>query len=117
MAQDILPSSLSREQRGVIASPLGNLRPGFCANCGVRHGFVPVDDCNFLFVLCNDCADKWGPVAGTYMEPDAAFRQRVAEVQLEEQGRFLTEQELLVQLDDPTSTLAQLVSERQAGKI
>jgi hypothetical protein len=110
VAADILPDSRTRSGAGSIPSKLGNLIPIYCANCGDFYGHVPEKMITFAFALCNDC-EKLGDIAHMYKEPDAVFWARVEEAQREEHGRVLSAQELLVQLDDPTTTLAKLKEE------
>ena len=38
---------------------------------------MPEDNASFAFYLCNNCADRWGPIANTYSEPDALFWERI----------------------------------------
>jgi hypothetical protein len=114
LVADLLPDSRAREAKGSVRSPIGNLIPGYCANCGIRWGMVPENDTTFLFVLCQPCADSWGPIAHTYVEPDAVFYERVHNAQLEQHGRPLTVGELTRELEDPSSTLARLADEWRA---
>jgi hypothetical protein len=85
--------------------------PVFCANCGTDGGYVPEQNMTFAFYLCDSCADKYGPIANSYMEPDAVFYQRIALAQLEEYGRLLGVDELLKALDDTNHPLAKLARE------
>lgn len=109
---DILPDSR-------LARPIGakNINstwwiPIACANCGASGGFVPEENMTFAFYLCNSCAEKWGPIANTYVEPDELFFRRVTEAQLEKYGRLLGHEELLKALDDANSPLAKLARDR-----
>jgi hypothetical protein len=111
---DVLPDSRTRERKGSIRSALGNLIPGYCANCGIPWGMVAENDVTFLFTLCQECADEFGPIAHTYMEPDYVFWERVETAQREEFGRLLTIEELGKQLEDSSSTLAKLADEWRA---
>jgi hypothetical protein len=82
MAQDILPDSRAREVRGSIRSPLGNLVPIYCANCGRRYGMVNAELIPFVFALCDTaCVEKHGHAAHLMEEPDAAFWATCAEEQ------------------------------------
>jgi len=85
--------------------------PIFCANCGGDGGYVPERNMTFAFYLCDNCSVKWGPIAGTYMEPDEIFYQRINMMQLEEYGRLLGVDELLKALDDTNHPLAKLARE------
>lgn len=82
---DVLPDSRANVARGVISTAGGAWVPVFCANCGGDGGMVP-EDSTFAFYLCDPCASKWGPIAGTLMVPDEVFWQRVAEAELEDDG-------------------------------
>ena len=66
----------------------------------------------FAFYLCDDCAVKYGDVAGTWVEPDAVFWQKVREAQLDRHQRELTPVEVVRELDDPSSYLHKLVRDR-----
>lgn len=91
------------------------LIPIFCANCGVKYGMVPDRMITFTFALCQPCADSGhGDLAHLYQEPDVVFWERVANAQLEEHGRLLDANELAIQLDDSTTTLAKLAGEWRA---
>lgn len=83
----------------------------FCANCGKSGGYVPEENMTFAFYLCDPCADKWGPIANTYVEPDEVFFRRVQEAQLEKYSRLLGPVELLRALEDANSPLAKLARE------
>jgi len=74
---DILPSSRLQRPTGALHRPGGWWIPIACANCGADGGFVPEDNASFAFYLCNNCADRWGPIANTYSEPDALFWERI----------------------------------------
>jgi hypothetical protein len=85
----------------------------FCANCGADGGrvldsFLPEQ---YAFYLCNDCAEKYGEIAGTMKTSDEEFRTKVTEAMVEEFGHALTEPELLIQLDDKHSTMSKLERE------
>jgi ABC-type sugar transport system substrate-binding protein len=79
---------------------------------------VPEKMITFVFVLCQPCADAGhGEIAHLYKEPDDVFWQRVRDAQLEETKknlgveRFLTPEELVHRLDDPTTTMSKLADE------
>jgi hypothetical protein len=84
----------------------------YCANCGADCGGVPEENCDFAFWLCNNCAERHGAIADTYMMPDEVYWAKVSEFQLEKYGRHLTPQELEQALDDPTHPLHRLARER-----
>jgi hypothetical protein len=73
---------------------------------------VPEENCDFAFWLCNNCAERHGAIADTYMMPDEVYWAKVSEFQLEKYGRHLTPQELEQALDDPTHPLHRLARER-----
>jgi hypothetical protein len=114
---DILPDSRTKSRskgrtgsvmiEGVVWVPV------YCANCGKTQGLVPEENITFAFFLCDDCAEKMGPIAGTYMEPDEVFYQKVAFEMQEKYGRILTARETLNQLGDVNSPLSRLARERQ----
>jgi hypothetical protein len=111
---DILPDSRTRGGHGSIRSPFGNQIPVYCANCGCEWGMVREDMMTFAFVLCQPCADKMGPIAHTYQEPDAVFWQRAAEAQAEASIDMNDPAALQKALDDPSSPIAKLAKEWQA---
>ena len=78
---DVLPDSRPRETKAAKLFHRTWWRPIFCANCGASGGLVPEENMTFAFYLCQPCADTWGDIAHTYMEPDAVFWQRVNEEQ------------------------------------
>ena len=115
MSIDLLPESRAKNAGTPKKSVWrGNMWwvPVYCANCGKEHGSVPEENCTFAFFLCDNCADKCGPIAGMYMEPDAVFYKKVEEAQLEKYGRLLTTEELLIQLDDVNSFISRLARDR-----
>lgn len=108
---DVLPDSRAREARGVVTFGSVAWVPIYCANCGADGGLVPEEGCTFAFYLCQGCADKHGPIAGTMIEPDVAFWQRMEAAQLERHGRILSPDELRQALDEPHNPLALLARE------
>lgn len=113
---NILPDSRARITRGRVVVGGVNYVPVFCANCGADGGGVPEESVTFVFYLCNSCAEKQGPIAGMYMEPDAVFFEKVKQAQLEKYGRMLNETEILKALDDESGPLAKLAREAPKGK-
>jgi hypothetical protein len=85
--------------------------PIFCANCGKPGGYVPSENCTFAFYLCNPCAEKWSPLAGTLAVPDEVFWQKVKDAQIEKYGRELTAAEIQAALADQESVLAKLAKD------
>jgi hypothetical protein len=114
MSEEILPDSrLKDHAQGTRVMPFANVNrlswtPIFCANCGKGGGYVPEETCTFAFYLCDGCAEKWAPLAGTLAVPDEVFWKKVKEAQLEKYGRLLTAEEIAAQLEDGDSMLAKL---------
>ena len=117
---DILPDSRAKNAVNVtIMAYKGigmNMVPLYCANCGVPGPLVFEANCTFAFWLCNenqnDCAAKWGALAGTWTEPDAVFFDRVKSEMLETYGYELSPQEIIEVLKDDSSVLSKLAKER-----
>lgn len=110
---NVLPDCRLKQPKGIICWPNGmRWQPIFCANCGADGGMVPEENCNFAFYLCDPCAVKLGPIAGTYMEPDAVFWQKVHDEQISKYGRELQPHELVEVLKDENSTLSKLCKDR-----
>lgn len=86
----------------------------FCANCGADGGSVLENDYDFAFYLCDPCAEKYGNIDGTYMEPDSVFWEKVRNAQIEKYGRELEPLEVVDKLQDGNSVIAKLV--RDYGK-
>lgn len=116
MPISILPDSRARESKGRIAIAGTVFIPIYCANCGCDGGGVPEEHCTFAFYLCNSCVEKWGPIAGTYTEPDSVFFERVRLVQLETAGRAMTPEELVRTLEDESAPLTKLAREAPKGR-
>lgn len=103
-----------------IVNKLGsiNYTPLFCANCGADGGMVPeyvpqVQGYNFAFYLCDPCAEKWSALAGTMLIPDQAYWLKLREMQMSDYGHELTSEEVVIELQNPTSKLSRFVSERR----
>jgi hypothetical protein len=103
MSIDILPESRATVARNVTRTPYGDYEPAHCANCGIPWGIAPVKGtpaaAHFLFVLCERCAETYGNIAHTYVEPDAVFYARLRDEMLERFGRELTAEELAIELE------------------
>lgn len=107
MAFDILPDSRARETRGSIRSPLGNLIPVHCANCGRRWGMVNEKNLTFAFALCTPCSEIYGDDAHFYKEPDHVFWERCAEAMAEAHVETPEEVAALIEAGgNPIATLA-----------
>jgi hypothetical protein len=107
---DVLPDSRARDPKGLILrSPMGNMVPIFCASCHKQGGYCPEENMHFICWLCNDCAGKYGEIAGTMFMPDEVFWKKVEQAQLEEHGRLLSEQELQTVVQEGASPLARLI--------
>lgn len=105
-----LPDSRTREKRGGVRSAEhGTVLPIYCANCGKEWGLVPENHITFAFALCDPCAETHGDIAHTYKEPDEVFWERVNNAMQEE--KIDTHEQLVVQLDDSSSTFAKLAEE------
>lgn len=65
----------------------------------------------YAFALCNLCVEKHGEPAGASRTPDDVWAAKVVEAMIETYGRVLTEQEILIELDDPMSVIAKLEKE------
>jgi hypothetical protein len=114
MEKDILPESRLTTivtPKRMTFSPYGVWVPIFCANCGKDGGNVPED--NFAFWLCNDCYAKHGVPAGLMAVPDEVFWEKVAQAQMEEHGRLLSEPELIKVSQENASPLATLLNSRR----
>ena len=117
MSVETLPDSrLKDTSKGEKRMPFANICPMnwvpiFCANCGAAGGYVPEENCTFAFYLCNKCAEKWSPLAGTMAVPDELFWQKVKEAQIEKYGRELTALEINAALAEQESDLAKLAKE------
>lgn len=109
---DMLPTSVARELRGRVMRRGVPWVPIFCANCGCDGGFVPEAACDFAFYLCEPCAEKWSPLAGTMLVPDEVFWRKLNDAQLERYGRHLSVPELLNQLANPESMISKLAKDR-----
>jgi len=112
----ILPDSRAKTARGLVAVRGVNYVPIYCANCGAPGGGVPQEAMTFVFYLCNPCCEKWGPIAGVCVEPDAVFFEKLRQAQIEEYGRILTAEEIARSLDDDSSMLSKLAREAPKGK-
>lgn len=91
----------------------GWMEPVFCANCGVQGPWVPVDNMDFAFWLCdkkiNGCFEKFGEIAGTMVVPDQVWWEKIKLESLEKHGRELTHEELVAVVASDTSPLATLI--------
>jgi len=79
---NILPDSRLKAPKHEVLHKGYNWEPVFCANCGKDGGFTPRG--NFLFYLCQDCAESLPPIDGTYLMPDEVFWQKF---QQEKEGK------------------------------
>jgi hypothetical protein len=116
MSNEILPDSRLKDNRGTVRLPFANRMPMnwvpiFCANCGAPGGWVPEDTTTFAFYLCNPCAEKWSPLAGTMAVPDEVFWQKVRDAEMEQYGRVLSTPEVIEALNNPESVLSKLAKE------
>lgn len=112
---DLLPDSRLKHHgtpKGRVFTPMGAFVPVFCANCGKEGGLCPEENMNFLFYQCNDCAQKYGQLAGTLSMPDEIFWEQVKQEQLASFGRYLTDLELAAVVEADASPLATLIKGR-----
>lgn len=112
---DLLPDSRLKHNgtpKGRVFTPMGAFVPVFCANCGKEGGLCPEENMNFLFYQCNDCAQKYGQLAGTLSMPDEVFWEQVKQEQMASYGRYLTELELAAVVEADASPLATLIKGR-----
>jgi hypothetical protein len=115
-ASNVLPDSRLKAPKDRWWHPrLGWMVPLFCASCGKEGegGSVPEEHCDFAFYICEPCAEKLGPIMGTYAEPDVLFWKRVNAAQMEEFGRILTADEQVEALKDGNHILAKLARDRK----
>lgn len=102
---NVLPDSRTNgEPKGIVSgwhptSGRIDWQPIFCANCGKPDGYVPTENMDFAFALCPDCAERLGPIAGTWVCPDEVYWKRVEHYQIEKYGRVLRKPELLKLLE------------------
>lgn len=111
---DILPDSRAKGGRGAILGPMGFMIPIFCASCGVQGGHCPEENMTFLYWTCNECTAKHGEVANTMVMPDEVFWEELKNAQLEKHGRFLSADEIVIELADPESLMSLLARSRAA---
>jgi hypothetical protein len=114
---NILPNCLTKTPKidHSMSGRGGNWFYLFCANCGADGGRVQDTYLSqqFAFYLCNDCAETYGAIAGTYMVPDEVFWQKVNSAQLEEFGRELSATEIVEALQDASHILSKLAKEKK----
>jgi hypothetical protein len=109
---NILPDSRLKSPKSPYAHIGLNWVQIYCANCGKEGGFVPEENCNFAFYICDPCAEKLGPLTGCYMEPDAVFWKKVNDAMIEKYGRVLEVPEIIEALKDENHMLSKLARER-----
>lgn len=113
---DILPGSAARVSKNLKFSNGMFWVPIFCANCGADGGMVPEETKDVAFYLCdsnqNDCAARYGPIAGTMPIPDEVFWAAVRAECLAQKGRDFTAEEVILAINDETNPLAKLARER-----
>jgi hypothetical protein len=77
--ENVLPQCMTRAPIGSKLHRGLNWVPIYCGNCGMSGGFVPEENCNFAFWLCDKCFETHGNIAGTMATPDDVFWAKVAE--------------------------------------
>lgn len=118
-AENVLPDSRLRSPKQGVWSAKHQryMVQIYCANCGSKYGLVPEDMVNFAFALCSKCEATHGHPAHFYREPDAVFWDRVNEAMAEKQhangGVALSVEQVALEIQNPTSTLAKLAKEWQ----
>lgn len=113
---DILPDSRLASNIGAVVMDwpgFGRVEcvPVFCTNCGAEHGYVPKENTTFSFWLCQSCFDTYGAVAGTMVQPDHEFWEKVEQEMLASFGHGLNPLELLILEQQGWGPLASLVKE------
>ena len=109
---EVLPDCRAQHHTTINRGITGTWEPIFCANCGKDGGFVPAENKQFAFYLCDPCAEKWSPLVDTYMIPDEVFWRKVEQAQLEKYQRILSQEEIALLLTDERSTLSRLAKDR-----
>ena len=116
MNLDLLPNCLTKEPKidWNLSGQTGTWYYLFCGSCGADGGrvlntYLPEQ---FAYYICEACLSKYGTLVGTYIEPDHLFREKVAHAMLEDYGHYLTELEVLDELQDPSSTISKLEKEK-----
>ncbi len=110
---DILPNCIGKTPKAM------NFANGcwevFCANCGTIVFYAQVTEvpAEYAFSLCNDCVEKYGEPAGFMKTPDEIFWDRCRDAMLEDYGKVLTTDEILVELDHPSSVVSMLERDGQ----
>jgi len=108
---DTLPNCLTRTPTINWSLP----EPGtwfylHCANCGIVTSYVRATELpvEYAFSLCNDCVEKYGEPAGFTKTPDDVFREKVEGAMRERYGHVLTQPEIELELDNPSSIISLL---------
>ena len=50
----------TRENKGQVSHPLGYMDRVYCVNCGRPGGLVTHDWIEYIFYLCDNCAETYG---------------------------------------------------------
>lgn len=116
----VLPDSRLRNRiKGVVRGffrgvGMINWVPIYCANCGKPNGYVPEENMDFVFWLCDRCSrTSVAQEAGVALVPDEVFWQKVKYEQLEKYGRVLSPAELATVADSTTTPLSKLLRDRR----
>lgn len=114
-AIDLLPDCRLRdESKGEITIRGLQFIPTYCANCKAGGPWVTKATCTFQFWLCDNCFEKWGPIAGTMVIPDEVVMQKVAE---EIAAQKLTTPEAIIKaVEDTSNPLYKLAKEMPKGR-
>lgn len=110
---EILPDSRAKVTRASEFRGDGWWVPIFCGNCGCDGGRVPESNMTFVFWMCHPCFEKYGELTTMMVMPDEIFWETVKQEQLEQYGRFLTQEELETVMQEDSSPLAKLIKNRR----
>ena len=112
-----LPDSRPRVTKNPIriVNALGamNWVKTYCINCGCDGPLTLEETTTFFSYLCTPCAEKYGQWDGMFAVPEEVFFEKLRNAQIEAYGRELTECEMLAALQDGTSVISKLASERR----
>jgi hypothetical protein len=113
---DLLPDSRPRLVRGARLGADGAYWiPIYCYNCGVAGGSVPEQNMRFVSWLCKECAATYAVAQNELLMPDEVFWELVAQEQMDQFGRPLTEQELVQVVEADATPLAALIKQGGAS--
>jgi hypothetical protein len=110
---DTLPNCLGRVPRADHNMP--GYWKVFCANCGALTFYAQMTElpAEYAFSLCNDCVEKYGEPAGFTKTPDDVFWGKCRDAMMEDYGKILTNDEIAIELELPSSPISLLEREAQ----